>query len=157
MKRLGQLSRISALFLGFVFTLGICLQEAAAQTVAIGHISAEVVESVSAHSNVTLNYNFQNSNQGSISANGAKRIEMGEVELNSGRNIACNVMMRPATVTDNRGNEFVFEPTTSLRGLQDTNRADGSQNLRLTANVVLASNQANGLYQGSYTMVFAYN
>jgi hypothetical protein len=163
MNSLGQIRKASALFLSVVFVISINLQEAASQTIAIGHISAEVVESVSASSNMNLTFNLANVSNGtrtlqmSPSQMNTRRVEMGEVTLNSGRNIACNVMMKASTLSDNRGNQFTIEPTTSLNGRQDTNRADGSQNLHLTGNAMLEQNQANGLYQGSYTMIFAYN
>ena len=163
MKRLGHISKTSALFISFVFIFGNCIQESVAQIVAIGHVSAEVVESVSASSNVTMNFNLGNPSneasmlQKSVSQMNTRRVEMGEVELNSGHGIACNVMMKAATLSDEKGNQFTFEPTTSLTGSQDTNRADGSQNLHVSANVMMAQNQAHGLYQGSYTIIFAYN
>jgi len=163
MKRLGQINKASALFLSIVIVSGIYLQEAAAQTVAIGHITAEVVESVSASSRILSNFNLDNVSNGtntmkmSPSKMNTRRVEMGDVELKSGNSIACNVMMKAATLTDDRGDQFTIEPTTSLSGRQDTNRADGSQNLHLTGKAMMDQNQANGLYQGSYTMIFAYN
>ena len=163
MKRLGHINTASALFLSIVFAVGMFLQETAAQVVAIGHISAEVVESVSASSKMTLNFNLESVSNGShtmqmsASRMNTTRLDMGEVELNSGRSIACNVMMKASTLSDNRGNQFTIEPTTSFTGNQDTNRADGSQNIHLTGKAMLDQNQANGLYQGSYTMIFAYN
>jgi len=163
MKKLYHIRKASALFLSFVFVSGISLQETVAQAMAIGHISAEVVESVSASSNMLMNFNLGNAGDGdhflqmSISRMNTRRIDMGEIALNSGQNIACNVMFKAATLSDEKGNQFVIEPTTSISGQQDTNRADGSQNLHLTGKAMLDQNQANGLYQGSYTMIFAYN
>ena len=163
MKRLGHMNTASALFLSIVFAMGMSMQEAAAQIVAIGHISAEVVESVSASSKMTLNFNLASVSNGShtmqmsASRMNTERLDMGEVELNSGRSIACNVIMKASTLSDNMGNQFTIEPTTSISGRQDTNRADGSQNIHLTAKAMFDQNQANGLYQGSYTMIFAYN
>ena len=112
---------------------------------------------------MTLNFNLASVSNGShtmqmsASRMNTERLDMGEVELNSGRSIACNVMMKASTLSDNRGNQFTIEPTTSFAGNQDTNRADGSQNIHLTGKAMLDQNQANGLYQGSYTMIFAYN
>ena len=163
MKRLGHIRKASALFLSFVLVFGIHLQEAVAQTIAIGHISAEVVESVSASSNMLLNLNLVNVKNGDITVQmspsqmNTRKVYMGEIALNSGQSIACNVMIKAATLSDEKGNQFTIEPTASLSGQQDTNRADGSQNLQLTGRAMLDKDQANGLYQGSYTMVFAYN
>ena len=163
MSKIGQIKRTSALFLSFVLIFSIYLQEAIAQTVTIGHITAEVVESVSASSKVFMNFNLVNGIEGnrtlqmSPSQMNTRKVDMGEMELNSGQNIACNIMLKAATLSDEKGNQFILEPTTSLSGQQDTNRADGSQNLHLIGRAMLDQDQANGLYQGSYTMVFAYN
>ncbi|MDO9578959.1 MAG: hypothetical protein Q7J06_00075 [Bacteroidales bacterium] len=47
-------------------------------------------------------------------------------------------------------------PATSY-GQADAQRTDGNQTLRLTGRARMMQGQASGLYQGSYTMVFAYN
>jgi hypothetical protein len=156
-------ARFFFLVISIVFSTGIYIQRAAAQTVAIGHITAEVVESVSASSNVVMNFNISNVREGSnyisvnSSTNNTRKLDMGEIAIHSGSSIACNVMMKNATLTDDRGNKFVVEPETAMSGQQDVNRADGSQKLHVTGTAMLAQVQANGLYQGSYTMVFAYN
>jgi hypothetical protein len=163
MKSLGQIKKVSALVLGFVFASGIFFQEAVAQTIAIGHITAEVVESVSASSNILMNLNFANIQNGdrtvqlSPSKMNTRKVDLGEIAINSGQNIACNVMIKAATLSDDKGNQFTIEPATSLSGQQDANRADGTQNLHVTGKAMLDQDQANGLYQGSFTMVFAYN
>ncbi len=163
MKRLSQTRKVSALLLSIMLFFCIYTQKAVAQTIAIGHISAEVVESVSASSNMLVNFNLANGINGSRSVQmspsqmNTRKVDMGDIALNSGQNIACNIMLKSATLSDEKGNQFILEPTTSLSGQQDTNRADGTQNIHLTGKAMLEQDQENGLYQGSYTMVFAYN
>jgi hypothetical protein len=163
MKTFSHIRKPSALLAGIVIMFSVSVKDAGAQVVAIGHITAEVVESVSASANMltTLNLSTVTTGDLTISMTAARmntrKVDLGEIAINSGKNIACNVMIKPATLSDNKGNQFVIEPATTLSGQQDIQRADGSQNLRLTGQALLEQNQANGLYSGSYTMVFAYN
>jgi hypothetical protein len=154
-----QINRTTSLVLSFIFFSIVCFWHVGGQTVAIGHITAEVVESVSASSNVTTSFSFQNPNSQHFSPSkmNQKRVEMGDVALNSGQNVSCSVIIKPAVMTDASGNRIVIEPTASFSGRQDTNRADGSQNLHLSCNAMIAKDLNNGHFNGSYTMVFAYN
>lgn len=163
MKTLVNLGKTSALIAGMIFMITVNVKDATAQVVAIGHITAEVVESVSASAKMMTTLNLSAVNPGDMTVTmtasrmNTRKIDLGEIAVNSGKNVACNVMMKAATLSDNNGNQFTIEPTTTLSGQQDVQRADGSQNLRLTGQAMLNQNQANGLYSGSYTMVFAYN
>ena len=133
-----------------------------AQTVAIGHISAEVVESVSASSRAITGFDMKGGNNLLANAQNEpagwnyQNVDLGEIKINSGTNVTCNVVMKPATLSDTKGNGFTIEPsaTSFLSGVQ---RADGNQTLHLNGKAHMAQAQASGLYQGSYTMVFAYN
>ncbi|MDO9580451.1 MAG: hypothetical protein Q7J06_07775 [Bacteroidales bacterium] len=51
----------------------------------------------------------------------------------------------------------IIEPSATSYGQADAQRTDGNQTLRLTGRARMMQGQASGLYQGSYTMVFAYN
>jgi hypothetical protein len=162
MKSFTQIHKVFAIATSILFVGFMSFREAAAQTVAIGHVSAEVVEAVSASARMLVDLSLTNVTNGDLTVNMSSRmntrnVEMGEIAINSGQKVACNVLLKSATVTDERGNQFVLEPTASISGNQDTNRADGSQNLKLTGRAMIAQNQQNGLYQGSYTMIFAYN
>ena len=132
-----------------------------AQTVAIGHVTAEVVESVSASSLAITGFDLKNLSiqtaQSEQTGWNYENVNLGEIKINSGIGIACNVVMKPATLSDTNGNGFTIEPSATNYGQADAQRTDGNQTLRLTGRARMMQGQASGLYQGSYTMVFAYN
>ena len=132
-----------------------------AQTVAIGHASAEVVESVSATSLAITGFDLKNGSNLTAQSEPAgwnyENVSLGEIKINSGTSIACNVVMKPATLSDTNGNGFTIEPSATSYGQTDAQRTDGNQTLQLTGRARMMQGQASGLYQGSYTMVFAYN
>lgn len=132
-----------------------------AQTVAIGHVTAEVVESVSVSSRAITGFDMKGGNNLLALAQtktgwNYENIDLGEIKINSGTNVACNVVMKPATLSDTKGNGFTIEPS-ATSFLSDAQRADGNLILHLNGKAHMAQGQASGLYQGSYTMVFAYN
>ncbi len=142
-----------------VLLCGICSVQASSQTIATGHISAEVVESVSATSYASTDFVISNAeltedNKGFITA---ENIKMGTIRINSGQNVACNVTFKPAVLFDGNGNGFILEPMTLDSEEADRQRVDGIKNIELVGRATLDSCQAKGLYQGSYTLVFAYN
>lgn len=146
----------------FAFTLlfcSICSVKAGSQTIATGHISAEVVESVSATSYASTDFVINNAEltsdmNGIISA---ENIKMGTIRINSGPNVACNVTLKPALLFDENGNGFLLETSAYNPEETDKQRVDGIKNIEILGRVSLESCQAKGLYQGSYTLVFAYN
>ncbi len=134
-----------------------------AQTVAIGYVSAEIVESVSASSLAITGFDLKNeSNLSAVTRPeqagwNYENVNLGEIKINSGMGVACNIVMKPATLSDTNGNGFTIEPSATSSGQSDARRTDGNQTLRLTGRARMMQGQASGLYQGSYTMVFAYN
>jgi hypothetical protein len=133
--------------------------KAGSQTIAMGHISAEVVESVSATSFASTEFVINNTeltadNNGTISA---ENIIMGTIRINSGQNVACNVTFKPALLLDRNGNDFILEPLVRNSEGIDIQRVDGIKNIELIGRATLDSSQVKGVYKGSYTLVFAYN
>ena len=123
-----------------------------AQTVAIGHVTAEVVESVSVSSQAVTNFAVSNTSAASYGS-----LKLGEIKVNSGNSIACNVVIKPATMSSTSGSNFTIEPTANSSVQADSQRTDGNQTIQLTASANSLQGHASGLYQGSYTIVFAYN
>ena len=116
------------------------------QTIAVGHISAEIIESVSVSSSAVTNFDILNSKASS-------NVSLGEMKVNSGEGVAYNVVVKPATLSNINGSSFTIEPTS-----QSENRlTSGNQTLRLSANTNSVQGKESGLYQGSYSVVFAYN
>jgi len=132
------------------------------QTIAIGHVTAEVIESVSAASNAVTSFELS-----TIAGSDAKQLELtyltsetvnlGAVTLNSGRNITCNVVVKAASLCDSAGNGFTLEPTIKNNPYASAAKTDGSQTIQFDGKTNKSSRQASGLYEGSYTVVFAYN
>jgi len=116
------------------------------QTMATGHVSAEIIESVSVSSSAVTNFDILNSKASS-------NVSLGEMKVNSGAGVAYNVVVKPATLSNINGSSFTIEPTS-----QSENRlTSGNQTLRLSANTTSVQGKESGLYQGSYSVVFAYN
>jgi len=119
------------------------------QTMAVGHVSAEIIESVSVSSSAVTNFDILNSKTSSNNSN----VSLGEMKVNSGAGVAYNVVVKPATLSNINGSSFTIEPTS-----QSGNRlTSGNQTLRLSANTNSVQGKESGLYQGSYSVVFAYN
>ena len=119
------------------------------QTIAIGHVSAEIIESVSVSSSAVTNFDILNSKASSSNSN----VSLGEMKVNSGAGVTYNVVVQPATLSNINGSSFTIEPSS-----QSENRlSSGSQTLRLSANTNSVQGKESGLYQGSYSVVFAYN
>jgi len=121
------------------------------QAIAIGHITAEVIESVSASSLAITSLGLNTNSAGIPST-----VDLGAITVNSGSSIAVNIVVNSASLADAKGNNFTLDPTVS-NSLASASLKSGSQTIELNGTVNLASDQASGVYQGSYTVVFAYN
>lgn len=112
-----------------------------AQVVAIGHICAEVIESVSigssAITDLVINRNSTNST-----------IDMGKVTISSSNNVVTNVLINQATITNGQ-QTFSITPST------DTT-ISGSKTIDITGTTNLTSD-VSGNYQGLYAMTVVYN
>lgn len=117
------------------------------QTIAIGHVSAEVIESVSASTQAVTDL--------TIGTTGT--VDLGAMTVNSGSNVTVNVVVKPATLSDSQGNGFTLDTAVTNSNPTAVAQENGSQTIQLNGTANLADDQASGLYQGSYTVVFAYN
>jgi hypothetical protein len=163
LKKSKAMKAYLAILLAVILQSMFAMVNVSAQTVAVGHVSAEVVESVSASSLAITGFEMKNGTNFTASAQSEpagwnyENVSLGEIKINSGIGIACNVVMKPATLSDTNGNDFTIEPFAISSGQADAQRTDGNQTLQLTGRARMMQGQASGLYQGSYTMVFAYN
>lgn len=145
-----------------LFLLLFSMNRLISQTVAVGHVTAEVVEAVSASSFVSTDFSL-GTNSDIVNGSDLKsamisnNISIGKIEISAGEGIACNLTIKADRVTDKNGNNFSLEPTASCNGQQDAQQIQGTQTIELAGQAILASNQASGSYSGSYTLVFAYN
>ncbi len=152
------------LILIFATTLTLTLAglKVCSQTVAIGHVTAEVIESVSAASNAVTSFELSTMDESDArqlekSYLTSETINLGAITLNSGSNITCNVVVKAASLFDSAGNVFTIEPTVKNNSYASAAKTDGSQTIQFDGKANKSSSQASGLYHGSYTVVFAYN
>lgn len=148
---------IGVLVIAVFFTLGLGGKRVKGQTVAIGHACAEVVESVSAASATISDFEFTKSTDLTGRSNAAGKLNLGAITLNSGKDITCNIVLTSAAVTNDQGNAFTIDPAVQNTLHSSDVKTSGLQTVKLGANANLGNNQASGLYEGSYTVVFAYN
>ena len=132
------------------------------QVVAIGHITAEVIESVSASSQAVTTLSMAAPASGSTlttgqSATTSPTLNLGTMTINSGSSASVNVVLKSAALSDGSGNGFTLDPSLGGNATASVAQSNGSQNIKLSGTANLSSGQASGLYEGSYTVVFAYN
>jgi hypothetical protein len=118
------------------------------QTVAIGHATAEVIESVSASASTISSFDLSKD---------AETVKLGVITVFSGKDITCNVVLKAANLSDASGNAFTIDPTINNDPNTAVAQANGAQTIQLNGTTNMNSNQASGQYAGSYTVVFAYN
>ena len=118
------------------------------QTVAIGHATAEVIESVSASASTISSFDLSKDSE---------TVKLGAITVFSGKDITCNVVLKAANLSDASGNAFTIEPTVNNSQNMSVAQANGAQTIQLNGTTSMNSNQASGQYAGSYTVVFAYN
>jgi hypothetical protein len=125
-----------------------------AQTVVIGHVSAEVVEAVSVSSNVITNLTIENidSEQNAF--------DLGNITISSGSRSSCyNVVVKPATVASESGKTFTLTPKTCLNSTPQ-NRSDNcpsNKTLAIKGSISQMEACKTDIYKGSYTIILAYN
>ncbi len=153
---------ILVLIFAAVLTLTLAEPKVCSQTIAIGHVTAEVIESVSAASNAITSFELatiaeSDARQLEQSYLTSENVHLGAITLNSGKNISCNVVVKTASLFDSAGHGFTLEPSVNNNSYASAAKADGSQTIQLDGKANRSSSQASGNYEGSYTVVFAYN
>ncbi len=118
-----------------------------AQLVAIGHMSAEVVEPASITSKAVTDFEVQVVTNGSM--------DLGEIRVISGGSVDWNVVVKPATLSNSRGDSFTIELIESNEDLSDSQKRNGVQTLRLSADA--SELEKRGMYRGSYAVILSYN
>lgn len=153
---------ILVLILSAFLTLTLAEPKVCGQTIAIGHVTAEVIESVSAASNAITNFELttiaeSDAREMEQSYLTSENVHLGAVTLNSGKNISCNVVVKSASLFDSAGHGFTLEPSVTNNSDASAAKADGSQTIQLDGKANRSRSQESGNYEGSYTVVFAYN
>jgi hypothetical protein len=134
------------------------------QIAIIGNITAEVIESVSVSGEFQTftNLEFENtvapdtgSSVQSPITSGV--IDLGSITINSGNNITCNIVVFQASLSDSVGNGFTLDPSIKTDSFATSSKSNGTQTIQLDGKANLALSQASGIYEGSYSVVVAYN
>ena len=148
---------VIVLFLAIFFGFTIGERNVNGQTVTIGHATAEVVESVSATSTVITDFELSSEEQEWTAGFSSEILDLGAITVFSGRDVTCDVVLKSADLNDSLGNEFTIEPALTIQPIDTAFHANGSQTFQLGGTTKLADRQASGMYEGSFTVIFAYN
>jgi hypothetical protein len=133
-----------------------------AQTVTTGHVTAEVIESISASSEAVTSFALETTAGNSLQPSGkstltSTNINLGAMTLNSGNKGTVNVVLQPASMSNSQGNEFTLNPSLINNIFTQDYQGNTFQTIQLNGTAILAECQASGLYKGSITVVFACN
>ena len=139
----------------FISTLGGL--KANAQIVAIGHVTAEIVESVSAASAAITDFELAKATRDTYTNLTAETLDLGTITLHSGTDITCNVVLKPATLSDAQGNGFTIEPSVQNDLMVSNTSPNGSATIKLGGTTSRSVTHDSSLYKGNYTVIFAYN
>lgn len=127
------------------------------QTLAVGRVFAEVVESVSASSATISNFEIAKSTETFSASVPTETLNLGAITIHTGNNITCNIVLTPASLKDEEGNSFTIDPAVKNEMLSAPVSSNGIQTIQLGATPAIPYDQAIGNYEGSYTVIFAYN
>lgn len=144
---------IIAVFL--ILTLG--NTKVKAQTVAVGRVFAEVVESVSASSATNTNFELSRSTDAVSASVSSKSLNLGAITITTGKDITCNIVLTPASLKNGEGHSFTIDPAVKNEMPSAPASSSGVQTIQLGATPAIPYDQAIGNYEGSYTVIFAYN
>ena len=131
------------------------------QVVVTGHITAEIVDAASISSASVNEMEFTRS-QDSDEQENDEPVLLGEFFVHSGTDVAWDVVIKPASLTVFSGESLTLDTSLerSAANAGETpgnQQKDADQTLLLNGNVNILREQPSGLYQGSYTVILAYN
>lgn len=135
---------IFAIVLAFMFTTN-----ASAQLAVVGHVSAEVVDGASISSNAITELSLN-------SIDSSQEIDLGKITVKTGSSSSCDVILKPATLTNSTGESLTLEATATNSAQLNVGPSNNNRTLALWGNTNRAKGET-GTYQGSYTIVLAYN
>lgn len=141
-----------------LFFLGLGGKKVNGQSTVIGHVCAEVVESVSAASANINDFDISKSMMDTINkVLDSETPDLDAIIINSGSNITCNIVLTSASLQDIKGNAFTIDPASQSAQYTTVAKSAGLQTIKVGAIAKLKDKQNSGLYAGTYTVVFAYN
>lgn len=132
------------------------------QTSVTGRVFAEVVESVSVKSQAVTNFELSNSPELDSDiyiedANNYTNVNLGEIKISSGSNVGLNLIISPTTLSNTSGDNFNIIPAPTKPTNNGCVLTNGNQTIKLKGSATLNQMQASGNYQGTYSIILAYN
>lgn len=123
--------------------------KASGQRLAIAQASAQIVEGTSISSNTVNSLSINTSDN-------STNIDLGQLMIKAGSSSSCEIVIKPATLTNNSGASLTME-TAAIDFQELANKASSNNRiLALSGNTSKIKGET-GTYQGSYTIVLAYN
>ena len=120
------------------------------QTRVTGHVSAEIVESVSASQQSQSSFSFQR--------NQSERIDFGQIEIKSAASASCSLILGKVNLTGNNLQHYSMETSASSTRMMQGNAINGTQNISLQCQPDSSiPEQDASQYQGEVNIVLAYN
>lgn len=117
-----------------------------AQVRVIGHVSAEVVESVSAHNNINTYVKINPVNQGNI--------ELGNIDITGTSETTFDVSVANTNIQNEANN---YSLRTGMLSTGSSLIADNSGNHSLTLSALIDDEISTGNYRGDLTVIVSYN
>jgi len=133
-----------------IAVLGLISCKLSAQTSVVGHIYAEVVESVGASA--------QSQQSFSVQKNNADGITFGKIEIKSAESSSCSLIMGKASLTGNNNDFLTMETSSTSTQKMEGNAINGYQfiSLQCKPNEQILD-QSSTQYNGNINVVLAYN
>ncbi|MDD2584759.1 MAG: hypothetical protein PHE99_07465 [Bacteroidales bacterium] len=122
---------------------------AQAQLTVVGHVVAEVIDGASLSSDAVTELSIN-------SADNTQNLDLGKITIKTGSSSACDIMLKPATLTNREGESIKLDAATTNFSKLKESPYSNNRTLGLTGNTTTTKNNR-GTYQGSYTVVLAYN
>lgn len=120
-----------------------------AQVTVTAHATAEVVEAASLAANTSNNISVD-------SKSDASSIRLGEMTIKSGGSASCEIIVKSTSLQNASGSSFMLETTASQNSANSVSPNQNNRVINLSGNTNIPNGQS-GSFQGSYTVVLAYN
>ncbi len=133
-----------------------------AQTVATGHVTAEVIESISATSQAVTSLALNTAITNSIQTQGQRSLTSSMINpttitVNSGNSFTVNVVLKPESGCTTQQTSSTTGTSSIISGTDLNPKSNSSQLQSINGTTNLSDSLLSGQYRGSYTIVFACN
>jgi hypothetical protein len=153
---------ITILILTTILVLSNSVVKVFSQVIVVGHISAEVIESVSVLTYQTANNELYAINPGdsrvldqpSLNVN---TIDLGSFTIKSASDISCNVVVESTSFSGTSRNSYDLQTTVACPSSEIVEQLNGSQTIQPNGKANFSDIQNSGLNHEIYKVVFAFN